>query len=166
MKTVTYLRRLAEQRYPNADLKIHEHGNGHIQIQGPLLINYYPESKKRTAYVDGTKEGQHGVSPEKALAMAFSQPPMAGNRDARSNQGRAKRRLLRKAPCVDGKYPCMWCRGFFEKQQLTVEHVIPLARGGLDNDNNKGLACAGCNHGRGHNMPELNAQREAAKPHG
>jgi 5-methylcytosine-specific restriction endonuclease McrA len=37
----------------------------------------------------------------------------------------------------------------------TMDHVIPLHRGGLDNANNRVLACEPCNSKRGHDMPEL-----------
>lgn len=158
MKPATYLKKLAEGRYPG-QVRIVDCGNGHIQIVGPLLINYYPESRKKTAYVDGTKMGREHVSPEQALSMAFRAPPISEVRDKRTQQTRAKRRLIKKAIIRDGRYKCMWCPGWFTRRELTVEHIVPLARGGLDNDNNKGLACAPCNQARGHDMPELTVQR-------
>lgn len=30
-------------------------GNGHYQIKGKILVNWYPESKGSTAYIAGTK---------------------------------------------------------------------------------------------------------------
>lgn len=164
MKAITYLRKLAEKRRPG-EVQIFDCGNGHIQIQGRLLVNYYPESRKRTAYLDATKEGRHGISPEQALKMAFQAPPITDVRAKRSKQSGAKRRMLAKAVSIGGKYRCMWCVELFDKSELTVEHVIPLARGGLDNSNNKGLACQPCNNGRGHDMPELaRAGRKIAAP--
>lgn len=154
MRPALYIRKLAESRHPGA-VKVHDCGNGHVQIHGPLLVNYYPDSKRRTAYVEGTKQGKHHVSPEEALAMAFKAPPITERRERRHKQRGAKRRLLRKTPSQGEKFMCMWCREFFLPIDLTVEHRVPLARGGLDNDNNKGLACAPCNQGRGHDMPEL-----------
>ena len=154
MTPYTYLRKLAEKRHPG-ECQIYDCGNGHIQIQGRLLVNYYPESRKRTAYLDATKEGRHGVSPEEALAMAFKAPPLTVVRDQRGKQSKHKRRLIRRAVAVNGMYRCMWCSGLFAPKDLTVEHIIPMARGGLDNFNNKGLACRPCNNNRGHDMPEL-----------
>lgn len=46
-------------------------GNGHFQLQGPhLLVNYYPLSKNRTAYVAGTKKGMPNCDAQQAVAMA------------------------------------------------------------------------------------------------
>ena len=131
-------------------------GNGHIQIEGRLLVNYYPDSRKRTAYVAATKQGRHGVNAEQALAMAFQAPPVTHVRAKRKSKS-SKKGLLRRAVSVGGKYRCMWCEELFTPEELTVEHIIPIARGGLDNNNNKGLACKPCNSARGHNMPELKA---------
>lgn len=158
MNAFANLRQLAEKHHPG-ECQIINCGDGHIQIQGRLLVNYYPESKKRTAYIDATKQGRHHVSPEQALSMAFQAPPMIAGKVKRGGQTGSKKRLLRKAVCIDGKYPCMWCSGLFAKESLTVEHIIPLARGGLNNANNKGLACAPCNHNRGHDMPELKVSK-------
>lgn len=161
MKVATYLRKIADKRHPG-QVRIHDCGNGHVQIYGPLLVNYYPDSRKKTAYIGGTKVGIHGVSPEQALSLAFRAPAVTESPDQRGRQRSARKRLLKKAACISGKYKCMWCPGLFPKDDLTVEHIIPLARGGLDNDNNKGLACRPCNQARGHDMPELQTRREEA----
>lgn len=50
-------------------------GNGHYQIKGGnALVNYYPESKKRTAYVAGTRGGHEGCDPRKAVSLAVVKP--------------------------------------------------------------------------------------------
>ena len=67
----------------------------------------------------------------------------------RANQTRAKRRLFRKSKV------CRWCGKWLTLDTATVDHVIPLSQGGLDNDNNRVLACYDCNHGRGNEMPGL-----------
>ena len=45
--------------------------------------------------------------------------------------------------------PCYYCRLVFLKDELTIEHIIPLSIGGTNDDNNIALACAPCNHQRG-----------------
>lgn len=132
---------------------VHHKGNGHYQVKGRLLVNYYPLSKKRTAYVDATTHGKHYVSPTEAVEMAFTPPPIASadKKDTRHGHSRNQRiRLIRK----NGPY-CHWCGCKVTVNTSTVEHVIPLHRGGLDNANNRVLACQPCNHKRGHDMPEL-----------
>lgn len=152
-----------EQRNLETDLRaaaamrsatVSEKSFGHFQIRGRLLVNYYPFSRKRTAYVAATTHGQHNVSPTQAVEMAFTPPPIApaAKKDARRG-GRSKRQrksLIKR----DGAF-CHWCGCMVTLQTSTVEHVIPLHRGGLDNSNNRVLACKPCNEARGHNMPEL-----------
>jgi len=47
--------------------------NGHVQfVGGDYLVNYYPTSRNRTAYVAGAARGIHNVSPEQAAELAFT----------------------------------------------------------------------------------------------
>jgi hypothetical protein len=130
-----------------------EKGDGHYQIRGRLLVNYYPFSRRRTAYVAATTHGKEFVSPTEAVSMAFAPPPVVNGakKDHRKGKPRAKRAalILRNGP------HCHWCKCEVTLETSTIEHVIPLNRGGLDNPNNRVLACYPCNKGRGHNMPEL-----------
>lgn len=132
---------------------VNDRGNGHYQIKGYLLVNYYPLSKKRTAYVAATVHGKHNVTPQEAVEMAFRAPPVAplAKKDTRHGHARTQRkRLIRK----NGPF-CHWCKCRVTLDTSTVEHIVPLHRGGLDNANNRALACKDCNHKRGHDMPEL-----------
>lgn len=130
-----------------------DRGHGHIQIRGQLLVNYYPFSKKRTAYVAGTFGGKMHVTPAQAVAMAYDPPPLAAHKER--DRRRAKSKRKRAAMLRAGMTECHWCHAPLTVDNSTIEHKIPLARGGLDNANNRVLACAACNHGRGHDMPEL-----------
>ena len=132
-------------------ITIVDRGNGHLQLTGgPLLVNYYPESKNRTAYVAGTTKRAVGVDPERAVSMCFTAPVSRGKKDSRRKTYKSiKWKLYQKSK------RCHWCKELFKLKDLTLEHIIPLDRGGLDNANNMTLACAPCNHARGNNMPEL-----------
>lgn len=134
--------------------------NGHFQIKGALLVNFYPFSKKSTAYVAATTRGLHHATPLQAVAMAFEAPPMADakHKAERGNQGRYARwkRRMWKA----GFKHCFWCKEVMNRiggspEQMTLDHKIPLARGGLDNPNNWVPAHSKCNQARGHDMTEL-----------
>ncbi len=129
--------------------------HGHFQIVGPLLVNYYPFSTKRTAYVAGTTKGIQNVSPAAAVAMSKRQPDVVPPelKDKRSKNTRAmrKRMLHGRKTCK-----CHWCPTIIDLDTSTVEHIVPLARGGLDNPNNRTLACGPCNLKRGNSMLELN----------
>lgn len=137
-----------------------ERGTGHFQITGgALLVNYYPDSRRRAAYVAGTTKRYEHVSPEAAVAMAFMPPPIAVGERKAKRKGKYKSdkcRLLAIHPY------CHWCKCKLSidglepgTRKATMEHKIPLNRGGLDNPNNRTLACEPCNSGRGHEMPEL-----------
>jgi len=125
--------------------------NGHHQIKGKLLVNYYPDA--RSAYIAGTKAGRKGVDWHTAIQMSNEQPVAFGKKDSRSKKGYRKdrARLIKK-----GVTNCHWCNTPLTLDSSTLEHIIPLDLGGLDNDNNKTLACNKCNQERGNSMPELN----------
>lgn len=125
--------------------------NGHYQlIGGPLLVNYYPYSKKKTAYVSSTTQGRFGVTPEEAVNMCFTPPPLDSKTGKRPNNTRRIRKKL-----LLQIRNCRWCDKELTLDNSTLEHEIPLARGGLDTPSNRTLACARCNHSRGSDMPEL-----------
>ena len=61
---------------------------------------------------------------------------------------RAKARKLRASPWWQGRLKeglCYFCAKAFPPPQLTMEHLIPLARGGLSIKNNLVAACKACN---------------------
>lgn len=152
----TDLRDIAAER----GARVIHRGNGHFQIVGPLLINYYPFSKKQSAYVDATTRGIHPATPAQAVAMAFEAPPIAeADRKAeRGNAGRYQRWKRRQWKA--GVRECHWCKKPMNRVgghplYTTVDHRVPLHRGGLDNPSNWVMAHAKCNQDRGHDMPEL-----------
>lgn len=123
---------------------------GHFQIQGPLLVNYWPFSAKRTAYVDGTVKSYRDISMKGAVLMAM-RPPELVSGIRRKKYRPEKLKMLKKHPY------CYWCKCHLIDETATVDHVIPLSRGGLDNANNRVLACQPCNCERGNSMPEVTA---------
>lgn len=46
--------------------------SSHYKITGDMVVNYYPFSAKRTAFIEGTKKGVSGVSPEAAVQMCMT----------------------------------------------------------------------------------------------
>ena len=139
-------------KYANAKgVRVVNRGQGHFQIvDGPLLVNYYPTAKRKSAYVAGTLARRVGVTPEQAVEMAFVPPPVAHDKaERKGNYRNLRRKMLKRSN------RCHWCGKTLTLDTSTLEHVIPLHRGGLDNANNRVLACEDCNTGRGHDMPEL-----------
>jgi len=90
-----------------------------------------------------------------AILMASTPPPIvpAQARDAR--KGRASRQRRQWLIEKKGVKTCHWCPTALTIETSTLEHIIPLTRGGLDQANNWTLACYPCNQDRGQNMPEL-----------
>lgn len=146
---ISKLKRLCAQ---NA-VELIDKGNGHFQIKGPLLVNYYPNSKMRSAYVAGTNKATTDVSPEQAVKMSLAPPAGLEKTKRKGSYKSAKKRLFKKSKI------CCWCNDPLTLEKATVEHIVPLSRGGLNNANNMKLACKGCNQKRGNEMPELEDAR-------
>ena len=53
-------------------------------------------------------------------------------------------RMIRRAG-----YRCMYCSRKFEPEQLTLDHIVPLSRGGSHSTGNVGPSCAKCNVHKG-----------------
>ncbi len=49
-------------------------------------------------------------------------------------------------------YRCMYCGERFSIDMLTLDHVVPVSRGGKDTWNNVVTACKQCNHKKGNLM--------------
>lgn len=68
---------------------------------------------------------------------------------------RAKARELRRTPwwkrrLAEGK--CHWCGQRFAPAELTMDHVVPLVRGGRSTKNNLVPACKECNNRKKHSL--------------
>ncbi len=132
-----------------AGIQYIEKGNGHVQLKGPLLVNYYPNSKTRTAYVAGTTKGMKHVTEDQAIAMCFQVPNVPVKAKRKQNYRKQKEKLLLKSSL------CHWCKANMTIETATLDHKVPLSRGGLNNFNNYVLACYACNQARGNEMPEI-----------
>lgn len=160
MNILTKLKKLTDEK----GLQVVDCGNGHLQIRGgALLVNYWPESKRRSAYVAGTTKKYSNVQPERVIELATTPPPIAGESRKDERKGSYRRRKIK---MLRRQRNCRWCGCSLSIDgkipgtvKATLEHVIPLDRGGLDNPNNHALACEPCNSSRGNNMPEI-AQEE------
>jgi 5-methylcytosine-specific restriction endonuclease McrA len=148
------MKRSLEELAAERGLAVVDRGNGHIQLTGgPLLVNYYPTSKRRSAYVAGTTRRYEHVLPESAVAMCFNPPGVrrALNATRKGNYRSIRRKMMH----GQSEVKCHWCPTMITLNTSTLDHVIPLFKGGLDNANNRVLACEPCNNKRGHDMPEL-----------
>lgn len=66
----------------------------------------------------------------------------------RIRKERDKARDLKKSPWWKNKLRkgiCHYCGRHFSADQLTMDHIVPLARGGKSTKGNIAIACAECN---------------------
>lgn len=69
---------------------------------------------------------------------------------------REKARDLRKTGWWQQKISggeCYYCGNKFKKEELTMDHIVPLIRGGKSTKNNIVPACKKCNNAKKHKLP-------------
>ena len=79
------------------------------------------------------------------------------NRDeAHIKRERAKARELRKTPYFQEllrKGVCYYCKETFPKEELTLDHIVPVARGGRSTRGNLVVCCRPCNQAKKYLTP-------------
>jgi 5-methylcytosine-specific restriction endonuclease McrA len=76
--------------------------------------------------------------------------------DSLIRQERDKARKLRKSTWWQKKIAdgiCYYCGGHFTAKELTMDHLIPLARGGTSSKGNLVACCKECNNKKKHLLP-------------
>lgn len=132
-------------------LEARDCGNGHWQVRGKgLIVNYWPFSRRKAIYVCGTTTKSGTYATIQDVFQAATEIPDINKKEKR--HGTYKRQKLRMLKFMK---ECRWCKAPLDEKTATVDHVIPLSRGGLNNSNNLVLACEPCNRRRGNTMPEL-----------
>ena len=69
---------------------------------------------------------------------------------------KAKARLLRQTPWWDrliSKGICHYCEVKFPKESLTMDHILPIGRGGFSTQGNVVVSCKDCNTKKSHMTP-------------
>lgn len=130
-------------------IEVKDCGNGHFQIMGRVMVNYYPNSKRKSAYISGTTKAVQWVDVGRAFDLSQQLPEGLPVAKRKQSYKRAKSKVLKKSD------RCHWCGCKLTAETATMEHVVPLSRGGLDHHNNRVLACYPCNQKRGNSMPEV-----------
>lgn len=101
-------------------LRVIERGTGHFQIlDGNCLVNYYPNCKRRSAYIDGAAgKAQRGVTPEKAFEMALGPQPVSARpirRPAVADMKEASKRTPREWATLVPAVRYAWHKDEFEE---------------------------------------------------
>ena len=87
--------------------------------------------------------------------------------DQEIRKEKQKARDLRKAQwwkrkCAQGK--CYYCEENIAPEELTMDHIVPIIRGGKSAKNNVVPACKECNNKKKHSLPiEWNEYLEGIK---
>lgn len=126
-------------------------GNNHWRLIGGVCdVNFYPGSARKTIYVNGTTGNAtipHGTA---AMAIRFAKkgpPQMVKGKEKRKKYSGRKRRLMKFT------VKCYWCKtGPLTFEEATVDHLVPLARGGSNLDENLVVSCRPCNARKGSDM--------------
>lgn len=128
--------------------------HSHWQIRGgKFCVNFYPfKDGGPSFYINGMNSGsRHHVSVADAIAAA-DKPPVnklhRRTRERKRSYKGAKRRLLKTSPF------CYWCKKKLDTTSATLDHMIPLSKGGTNGIDNFVLACETCNKDRKNDMPE------------
>ena len=118
----------------------------HFQITGgKFLINFYPTARGGSkVYVASTKEG---LKANLAQAIKFANElPKIEKVERKPNYTKILKWLFRRGN------KCFHCGEVVERKDGSVEHIIPLSRGGLNNRNNYALAHQKCNLKKGNQV--------------
>ena len=118
-------------------------GNWHWQVKGKLIVNYYPS--RGTIYIAGTTKGTRQYDVKDLFKYCQELPEIQVIADRKQYTG-AKRKLWKKSPF------CWLCQKKLLIHEATIDHFIPLSKGGLNNSNNYRLACEPCNIKRGNKI--------------
>ena len=71
--------------------------------------------------------------------------------DAHCRRERAKARELRRTPYFQEKLRrgiCYYCHGRFPVEELTLDHLVPVVRGGKSTRGNLVVCCRSCNQAK------------------
>lgn len=80
-------------------------------------------------------------------------------KEASKMRQRARARMHRRHP------KCWYCGRSISLESATVDHIIPLSKGGKDHRRNYALACSACNNRKGNRLLSEAGMRLTAAPH-
>lgn len=141
-----------EKKVKAAGLEPKDCGRYHWRIEGgDYEVNWYPRSKGKTIYINGL--GRRGTQTngdiETAIRLA-KEPPSIKPPDGRTGRKGSYRGVKRKLLKISRL--CFWCNAHLSNGKATVDHKIPLMRGGSNAQDNMVLACDPCNKEKGNNI--------------
>ena len=135
-----------EKKALEANLVATDRGNGHWQVKGKLLVNFYPH--KGTVYIAGMTKGLYAENIEEVFKATGTLPEIGiyYPKEDRKQMTNYKRKLYKRTQA------CYMCSKVLTYKEATVDHFIPISKGGLNNMNNFRLACEPCNSAKGNTV--------------
>lgn len=151
MKAITSCNLFEKKMKPLAEkegIEFKKCADYHFQLRGIFLINVYPS--KASYYVQGTNKGIRYHDLRELLDVCLGER----NLEARRDVGSRRKPLGDKKPALwERSRLCFVCGQEIAKiEEATIEHKIPLYRGGSNRMDNLGLSHATCNHARGNQL--------------
>lgn len=149
-------------------LEARDCGNGHWQAKGAFVVNYYPDTDSRSAYVNGMTKKHTGMTTADVIRLAVNGEGLGVDKKGkrRSREGKANPYTKeREALGALQEHRCLKCGTRFRAGvKCTVDHIIPVSRGGSDQIDNLCLLCEPCNQEKADNIdPELSKKRRELK---
>lgn len=129
------------------DLAFRECNEFHLQIKGLYTVNIY--ESKSSYYINGTnKKGSFNINePEFLINLAKGEGDLSIDKD-KANRKKFKR--TKKLILWQKNPTCFYCQELIENwEYATIEHKIPLCKGGSNRNDNLALSHLKCNQERG-----------------
>lgn len=141
---------------PNG-LSLRKCAENHWKVEGGVVVvNVWIGPKGVTIYIEGTAGGCHVRKWSDVITAATTVPNgrYVRAKAKRHRSNRPYRERLHRGAIARGETPaCHWCGREFESvNDSTLDHVIPLAKGGSNGQDNVVLACPECNANRADNV--------------
>lgn len=165
-KIETYLRRFHSCKFivrntkkdneANVNCRIVKHTDYHFSIKGSVYnVNFYPT--KKTFYINGCNAIDKKTCTYKTAEELIDIADGKKNFSNSLSEENAKRKNYkhRKKQLFENIKSCFWCSKELTLETATVEHKIPLSKGGSNRNDNLTLACVECNSQRKNKTTKL-----------
>lgn len=130
----------------NAGLTAKECSPFHWQVLGgKFLVNYFHGKRGTSIHIGKTNQSIPG-SDEMAIISANKLPEIEGSNRKCNGYKKYKNRLYEKLKL------CTLCHKSMTFKEASVDHIIPISKGGLNNPNNYQLTHEECNKRKGNSV--------------
>lgn len=144
-----------------ANLQPKDCGNGHWQVMGGnFKVNFYPFALSGPSfYINGTHKGfrrrKIGTTPKEWAEFCIEAANEMPQKFVEHPKRPKETRKIRKKLHYHRGNGCNWCWRILTLETSTLDHIIPLIRGGSNGVDNLCLACYDCNQERGGDMTAI-----------